>query len=98
MLLMSLISLSTKNIKEKYELALSDYNQAIELNSKFADAYFNRGSVNFKHTQYDSALSDFTSAIKLNPKLEPAFVNRGFIYFLQEQFDIALSDYNSAIK
>jgi tetratricopeptide (TPR) repeat protein len=54
--------------KGQYDKAISDYNEAIELNPKHADIYYSRGLVYNKKGQYDKAISDYTKAIQLNPK------------------------------
>lgn len=78
----------------------ADYNQAIELNPKDADAYSNRGVL--KQTNLhdiDGALADYNQAIKLNPKHAYAYHNRGLLkgHYLNDKIG-ALADYNQAIE
>src|SRR5262245_28399852 len=40
--------------------ALSDFNKAIELNPRYADAYFNRGAILHGQGQYSAAIGDFS--------------------------------------
>ncbi|MFN5970756.1 MAG: tetratricopeptide repeat protein [Microcystis sp.] len=83
--------------QKKYELALDDCNQAIELNPNYAMAYYNRGVLYSDLQKYDLALSDYTKAIDINPKFAEAYVNRGNLYKNLQKYDLALSDYNQAI-
>ncbi len=83
---------------QKYELALSDYNKAININPNFALAYYNRGLLYSDQKKYDLALSDYDKAIEINPNYAEAYVNRGFIYYNQQKYDLALSDWNKAIE
>ena len=84
--------------REEFEQALADYNQAIQLNPKYADAYNNRGNVYYNQGKYDLALADYNQAIQLNPKYADAYNNRGNVYYNQGKYDLALADYNQAIQ
>jgi tetratricopeptide (TPR) repeat protein len=62
--------------------ALSDYNRAIALNPKLAQAYFNRGSLKqAKLNDPQGALADFDRAITLNPKDAQAHGARGYLKY-----------------
>ncbi len=80
-----------------YEQALSDYNQAIALDPKYAAAYNNRGIIYDDLGNYEQALSDYNQAIALDPKDALAYNNRGIIYKDLGNYEQALSDYNQAI-
>ena len=69
-----------------------------ELDSKFADAYNNRGLVYDNKGQYDLAFADYNKAIELDPKEAKAYSNRGLAYNLKGQYDIAIADYSKAIE
>ncbi|MBE9072426.1 tetratricopeptide repeat protein [Microcystis sp. LEGE 08355] len=84
--------------QQKYDLALSDWNKAIELNPNFAGAYYNRGLLYYNQQKYDLALSDWNKAIELNPNFALAYNNRGVLYRLQEKYELALADWNKAIE
>jgi signal transduction histidine kinase len=85
--------------KGQFDLALECFNQAIQANLKYADAYSNRGSIYCDQLkQYERALSDFNQAIKLNPKYAMAYNNRGNVYNNLKQHEQALNDYNQSIR
>ncbi len=84
--------------QKKYDLALADWNKAIELNPNFAGAYHNRGILYYNQQKYDLALSDYNKAIEINPNYAEAYYNRGILYYNQQKYDLALSDYNKAIE
>ena len=48
--------------------ALADYNWAITLDSKYAIAYNDRGTVKEEKGDLDGALADYSEAIQLNPQ------------------------------
>jgi tetratricopeptide (TPR) repeat protein len=89
-----------KYIKGDYQGALSDYNKAISINPKLADAYHRRGvlkQTKLKDTQ--GALADYNKAISLNPKYALAYSNRAILK--NENLNDsqgALADYNKAIS
>ncbi|WP_310424319.1 tetratricopeptide repeat protein [Chamaesiphon sp. VAR_48_metabat_135_sub] len=57
--------------------ALADYNQAIALNPKDAEAYNNRGVLKYqKLNDVQGALADYNQAIALNPKDAESYINR----------------------
>jgi tetratricopeptide (TPR) repeat protein len=83
---------------QKYELALSDYSKAIEINPNFAEAYGNRGNLYYYQQKYDLALSDYSKAIEINPNYANAYLNRGTVYSDLQKYELALSDYSKAIE
>ena len=61
----------------KFEEALIDMNQAIELNSHSAEFFMNRGVVKLNLKDYDNSINDFSKAISLKPNFKMAYFNRG---------------------
>ncbi len=54
-----------RRAKEDYDLALADFAEALKVDKKYADAFFNRCSIyNFKK-EYDHAITECSHAIKL---------------------------------
>jgi tetratricopeptide (TPR) repeat protein/S1-C subfamily serine protease len=84
--------------QQKYELALDDYNKAIELNPNHANAYNNRGNLYQDLQKYELALDDFNKAIEINPNFAILYYNRGGLYYNQQKYELALSDINKAIE
>ncbi|MCA2803989.1 MAG: serine protease, partial [Microcystis sp. M114S2] len=84
--------------QQKYELALDDYNQAIELNPNHANAYNNRGNLYQDLQKYELALDDFNKAIEINPNFAILYYNRGGLYYDQKKYELALADWNKAIE
>ncbi|HHT9126660.1 MAG TPA: tetratricopeptide repeat protein [Candidatus Brocadiia bacterium] len=84
--------------KGEYDLAISDYNKAIEINPRLAEAYYNRGTAYGKKGEYDRAILDFNKAIEINPRLAEAYYNRGTAYGKKGEYDRAILDYNKALE
>jgi tetratricopeptide (TPR) repeat protein len=83
-----------------YQGALNDYNRAIQINPRNANAYYNRGLL--KATKFQDpqgALADYNRAIKIKPGYDAAYNNRGNLKVEQiKDYPGALADYNQAIK
>jgi len=86
------------NLKGEFELAVGDYNKAIELNSKDAAAYLNRGQAHSGKKSYDLAILDFDKTIELDPKDSTAYFKRGDIYEKRGNLQQAVSDYQKAAE
>jgi tetratricopeptide (TPR) repeat protein len=84
--------------KAERDLAISDFNRAIELDPKLDKAYYNRGNVYKDKSEYDRAIADFNQAIELEPKNWEPFNNRGIAYARKREFDRAISDFTRVIE
>jgi len=59
-----------RRAKQDYDLALADFAEALKVDKKYADAFFNRCSIyNFKN-EYDRAIIECSQAIKLGPSAD----------------------------
>jgi tetratricopeptide (TPR) repeat protein len=81
----------------KYDEAIDDYNQTIQVEPNYAAAYNNRGRSYYAKGDYDMAIADFNQAIALDPNYADAYNNRGRAYYAKADMDRALADYNQAI-
>jgi tetratricopeptide (TPR) repeat protein len=66
-------------LKLNLDGAIADYNQVIELNPKFANAYNNQGDVEQKKGDLDRAFADNNEAIMLRPNFSAAYDKRGSV-------------------
>jgi tetratricopeptide (TPR) repeat protein len=93
-------SATSKYQQGNFQGALADYNSAIQINPKNANAYYNRGLLKVtKFQDYPGALADYNSAIQIRPTYDSAYNNRGNLKAdsLQD-YPGALADYNRAIQ
>jgi Tfp pilus assembly protein PilF len=86
-----------KERQNDYRGALIEYDRAIELNPRYADAYVGRGFAKYKLGEKSSAISDFSTAITLNPKSARAYQNRGTMYLEFKDWEYAIRDFDQAI-
>ncbi|NET72081.1 MAG: tetratricopeptide repeat protein, partial [Sphaerospermopsis sp. SIO1G2] len=61
----------------EYEGGIADYNQAIQINPHFTDAYYFRGHAYFDLGKYAAAIDDFSQVIKMNYSYSDAYYHRG---------------------
>ena len=61
----------------KVAKAMEDFNKAIELNSRNAYIYYDRGNLHAMKKEYTQAADDYTMALKYDPRLAEAYYNRG---------------------
>jgi tetratricopeptide (TPR) repeat protein len=75
---------------DDYDHAAADYDRAIQLDPKFAQAYSGRCAVQIKKGNLAQAIADCNQAIALDPKLAIAYNDRGLAK--QAQGDTAGGD------
>ena len=68
----------------------------IELNSKDALAYYNRGWNKGKLKDYYGAISDYNKALEIDPKYADVYRNRGISKELIEDMKGACADWRKA--
>jgi tetratricopeptide (TPR) repeat protein len=84
--------------KGRFDLALLDFNRAIEIRPDFTLAYINRGTAHQEMGHYDLSIRDFNRAIELEPDNSMAFNNRGFTYVLIGDFERARKDLERSLE
>ncbi|MDQ3819839.1 MAG: tetratricopeptide repeat protein, partial [Acidobacteriota bacterium] len=78
--------------------AAEDFDKAIEINSRDAGAYLNRGVVRQEDGDKRGALADYEQAIKLEPQLAQAYANRGIVLMEQGRYGESIKDMEKAIS
>ena len=97
-----------------YEGAIENYNQALRLNPKDAQAYLNRGSARIEVAQhsgdpdrvYKAAIEDFNQSLQLKPNQGEAYIGRGMVRYEIAQYSKnpdrdyqqAINDFNQALR
>jgi protein O-mannosyl-transferase len=78
--------------------AIDHYNEAIRINSYFAEAYSNRGNAYTRLGRYQRAFEDFNEAIRLQSNNVDAYNNRAIVYFLQGKTENGCRDARKACE
>jgi tetratricopeptide (TPR) repeat protein len=84
--------------KKDPDRALSDCNESIRADSRYAAVYINRGNAYLLKSDLDHAFADFSEAIRLDPKNAWAYTERGNLYKNKGDFEHALADLNESIR
>ena len=82
----------------EHDLAIKDFDKAIELKPGYAFAYNNRGAVYRDKGEHDQAIEDCSKAIELKPDYAEPYSNRGAAYRNKGNYERAIQDYDTAIK
>jgi len=83
---------------DKFDEAITEFNNVIAVDPKSASAYYNLGFAYDKKGDFDKAILNFSKAIEIDPTLTDAYYNRGFAYYKKGAFDNAINDYNKVIE
>lgn len=76
----------------RLNLGLADFERAIKINPKNAEAYNGRASCNDDLGKKDLALADYTKAIELDPELATAYMGRMAIYCEMGKKELSIAD------
>jgi tetratricopeptide (TPR) repeat protein len=85
-------------VKGNNDLAIADFNKAIELMPQYAEAYCYRGAAWMDRGENDLAIVDYNKAIELKPQYGEAYAMRGLTRWAKGDRDLAIADYNKAIE
>lgn len=85
------------------DLAIRCFSKALELDSNYFDAYYNRGiaylkSISSEYATNEYAINDFTRAIRLKPDDEKAYYERAKIYNDKGNYENAINDFNKIVE
>jgi tetratricopeptide (TPR) repeat protein len=84
--------------KREFAKAIADYDRAIGIDPKYADAYNNRGVTFGDLRKPDLALQDFDQALRLDPKQVNAYRGRAFLLKSKGDLAGAIEAYTQAIR
>lgn len=82
----------------QHNKAIPEFDKALRLNPRYAEAYNARGVTFNELAQYERALKDYDAALSLNPKYAEAYFNRGNAYNDLGQPERAIKDYDEALR
>lgn len=82
----------------KDDLAMADYNLALQKRPTYGIPYNNRGTIRLRRYALQSALDDFNLSIKYTPKFLLGWTNRARVRTLTKDYDGAIADFAEAEK
>ena len=83
--------------KGEYDLAIVDYNKAVELNPKSVPAYFNRARALYFKRDFAEAIASYSKVLELTPNDSVVFFNRAVAYEKMGDALKAAEDYEKAV-
>jgi tetratricopeptide (TPR) repeat protein len=84
-------------VKSQYDSAMTEYTNAISLDSSCVEALTNRAVTRELHKDFKGALEDYTLAIRINPSYADAYSKRAATYKSLGRYNEAIDDYTAAI-
>jgi tetratricopeptide (TPR) repeat protein len=78
--------------------AKKDYERAIKVDHKFADAINNVGTIYYAHKKYRAAISRYRKAIRISPDTASFWSNLGTAYYSRGKFDDMFKAYGRALE
>jgi tetratricopeptide (TPR) repeat protein len=85
-------------ILREYQLAMADFDHALDLNSNDPVIYNARGHLYRELGEYEQAIADFDHALTLNLKDSYAYNGRGWTYFFHKEYERAIKEFNIALE
>jgi tetratricopeptide (TPR) repeat protein len=80
------------------DLAMADYNLALQKRPNYGNAYNNRGTLHLRRQALQSALDDFSASIQYAPNAIFGYTNRARVLTLNKNYDAALADFAAAAQ
>ena len=84
--------------KGELDIALADYDKAVRLKPRWAQAYLLRGLLYADKQDLDKAVANFNEALRLRPKYAAAYNHRGWALKMKGDYVGALASYDAAVK
>jgi tetratricopeptide (TPR) repeat protein len=83
---------------ENLGAAKKSYNEALKLNSKYAEARNNLGTLAYERKDFRGAIREYNRALVLNPSSATTYSNLGTAYFARKRYEEAAKAYQQAVN
>lgn len=80
------------------EGAITALGKAIQINSRYAEAYSNRALLHWNRCHFEKALADCQEALKYDGKSPAPYCVRSLVYLSQSKLDPGIEDCNQALR
>ncbi|MEZ6089166.1 MAG: tetratricopeptide repeat protein [Pirellulaceae bacterium] len=84
--------------QKKPDLAIADYNAAIQLKPRNASIHQQRAVAYKMAGRFEEAILDFERAVELQPTNTAAWMGRGFLWFQLDEHQKAIADFSRVIE
>ena len=89
---------NTLRALDKYEEALTAYDQALRLDPTYAVAWYNKGRVLHDLRRYEEALTAYDQALRLDPNYARPWCGKGNVLYDLKRFEEALVAYDQTLR
>jgi len=84
--------------EKQTDSAVAEYNKALQIEPRNADALTNLGVVDLDRGDLDAARARFSAALASAPTHTDAHIDRGLVYMSAARYDEAIQDFRAAIQ
>ncbi|HHI94457.1 MAG TPA: tetratricopeptide repeat protein [Gammaproteobacteria bacterium] len=88
----------TYRAQKRYEKAIATYQQVLELDKEYPQAWYNLGLAYQRDKKYEQAEEALKKALKYKKNYASAWFNLGVLYRKQGRFDESIEAYKAALK
>ena len=78
--------------------ALKCYEKSAKLDSRFADAVNNIGTVWYERKKYSKAIRTYKRAINIKEEFAPFYLNLGYAYFGEKKYEESIATFRKALQ
>jgi len=86
------------SLQKDHDMALKNFQRAVQLNSKFAYAHTLCGHEHVALEDFESGIRSFQSALCVDPRHYNAWYGLGMVYLRQEKFEFAEHHFRRAFQ
>lgn len=83
---------------QRYQDALANYKQAIELKPEYAQAWNGKAKALYELDSYKEALSAYDKAIEIEPNYQDSWSGRGFVLNKLQRYQEAIYSFDKSLK
>lgn len=84
--------------EKKYKEAIGKFNEALQKDKTFPEAYVGKGDAQRELEDYQSALNTYSQALNYDANSAAAFTGRGECFLELMQIDVASNDFSNALE
>lgn len=81
-----------------YAAALAEFQQALQINPHFIEAYICQSIIHYYQGDYQNAIADCNQVLQINSRNADAYNNRGLNQIALGDYQAAIADFNQVLK